>query len=112
MDLCQPFELIESREQYDAFITVKGGDSRVAGAVRLHRSCAHGGESRDSFGSARRHGDARRAEVERKKYGRAQARGALPVLQALADRVMRAKSSAFSRMQGLFAFGVRHSGRC
>jgi len=77
MDLCQPLDLTESREQYDAFITVKGGgQAGQAGAVRLGIARAlmvANPESRSVLkpaGMVTR--DARK--VERKKYGRAGAR--------------------------------------
>ena len=77
MDLCQPFDLTESREQYDAYITVKGGgQTGQAGAVRLGIARAlmvANPETRSVLkpaGMVTR--DARK--VERKKYGRAGAR--------------------------------------
>ena len=77
MDLCQPLELTESREQYDAYITVKGGgQAGQAGAVRLGIARALMVASPETRSVLKPAGmvtrDARK--VERKKYGRAGAR--------------------------------------
>ena len=77
MDLMQPVEMTESKDQYDLYITVRGGGkSGQAGAIRLgiaRALCRANPNARAVLkpaGMLTR--DARK--VERKKYGRAGAR--------------------------------------
>ena len=77
MDLNQPFELTNTKEQYDAYITVRGGGmTGQAGAVRLGIARALLEANPEFRGTLKAAGmltrDARK--VERKKYGRAGAR--------------------------------------
>ena len=77
MDLSQPLMLTETNEQFDAFVTVKGGGlSGQAGAVRLGLARALLEVNSEFRGILKPEGlltrDARK--VERKKYGRAGAR--------------------------------------
>ena len=77
MDLRRPLDVTESGEQFDAYITVKGGGkSGQAGAVRLGLSRALLQVNPDHRSTLKPLGlltrDARK--VERKKYGRAGAR--------------------------------------
>lgn len=77
MDLAQPFHLTGTNEQYDVYVTVRGGGATgQAGAVRLGIARALL-EANPSFRAALKPAgmltrDARK--VERKKYGRAGAR--------------------------------------
>ena len=77
MDLMQPIEMTESKDQYDLYITVRGGGKTgQAGAIRLgiaRALCRANPNARAVLkpaGMLTR--DARK--VERKKYGRAGAR--------------------------------------
>ena len=77
MDLKQPFGLTNTGEQFDAYITVRGGgQAGQAGAVRLGIARALLAVNPDYRGTLKSAGmltrDARK--VERKKYGRAGAR--------------------------------------
>lgn len=77
MDLRQPFDLTETKDQYDAYVTVRGGGmSGQAGAIRLGIARALLRANPDYRGTLKTAGmltrDARK--VERKKYGRAGAR--------------------------------------
>jgi small subunit ribosomal protein S9 len=77
MDLMQPLDLTESREQFDAYITVAGGGlAGQAGAIRLgiaRALCNVNPEHRKALKPlSMLTRDARK--VERKKYGRAGAR--------------------------------------
>lgn len=77
MDLKQPLTYTETGEQFDAYITVKGGGhTGQAGAIRLGLARALVKVNPDYRGTLKPHGlmtrDARK--VERKKYGRAGAR--------------------------------------
>ncbi len=77
MDLRRPLVLPETAEQFDAYITVKGGGKTgQAGAIRLGLSRALLEVNPDYRGTLKPLGlmtrDARK--VERKKYGRAGAR--------------------------------------
>ena len=77
MDLMQPLDLTESREQFDAYITVTGGGlAGQAGAIRLgiaRALCNVNPEHRKALKPLNMlTRDARK--VERKKYGRAGAR--------------------------------------
>ncbi|MCB9693031.1 MAG: 30S ribosomal protein S9 [Alphaproteobacteria bacterium] len=77
MDLKQPLTHTETVEQFDAYVTVKGGGhSGQAGAIRLGLARALTKVNPDYRGVLKPQGlmtrDARK--VERKKYGRAGAR--------------------------------------
>lgn len=77
MDLMQPFTHTETAEEYDAYITVKGGGhTGQAGAIRLGLARALTQANPSFRGTLKPRGlltrDARK--VERKKYGRAGAR--------------------------------------
>ena len=77
MDLTRPLDLTESRESFDAYITVNGGGlTGQAGAIRMGISRALCDANPDNRVVLKPHGlltrDARK--VERKKYGRAGAR--------------------------------------
>ena len=77
MDLCRPLVLTETRDVYDAYVTVRGGGlTGQAGAVRLGLAralCAVRPEYRSVLKpQSLLTRDARK--VERKKYGRAGAR--------------------------------------
>lgn len=77
MDMNQPFDLTNTRDQFDAYVTVRGGGmTGQAGAIRLGIARAllevdpsHRGALKPAGMLTR---DARK--VERKKYGRAGAR--------------------------------------
>ena len=77
MDLRQPFDLTETNEKFDAYITVRGGGmSGQAGAIRLGIARALLDVNPEYRATLKPAGmltrDARK--VERKKYGRAGAR--------------------------------------
>jgi len=77
MDLRQPFDLTETKDQFDAYITVRGGGmTGQAGAIRLGIARALLQANPEYRGALKPAGmltrDARK--VERKKYGRAGAR--------------------------------------
>ena len=77
MDLNQPFELTNTKEQYDAYITVRGGGmTGQAGAVRLGIARALLEANPEFRGTLKAAGMLTRdvRKVERKKYGRAGAR--------------------------------------
>jgi small subunit ribosomal protein S9 len=77
MRILEPFEATETKDQFDAIITVRGGGSTAqADAVRLGISRALVSSSESLRSALRKNGMLTRdpREVERKKYGRHKAR--------------------------------------